>query len=402
MEVLRGVEGAKVVRVEVRREERSEAAEEVKIARHRADTDYVRTVVVDVALARPGELKVERKYQADPARWQTDFFSLFDQGVLTTGSYRDKMGWRGKTGAFTRATVDDVLRSTSSLVWMMSPELTELLDSEGEQRFFKFGTNWKWVGAATDEERKVWRVSFVEPSEEHWRWEAWVTQGETPRLTRLIVSGNSTMGVSEVDPGKAFNGMLDASNSKSWTYKVVVRNETVFTKWEVGGAVGPEVFVRPAGDYKEKVYAENALARVGDVVAAPALLDATGAAVELGKRKGPIVMDFWFAKCAHCMVYTPKVEAVVKAFGGKVALYGIDGQDNAATIAATAEKQGWTGMRNLVDGGGRYTQAMHVEAWPTVMVIGVDGKLLYRDTPGEAGALGRLKDVLERATREVE
>jgi hypothetical protein len=402
MAVVRGLAGARTVTIEGRREERSAATQEVKIARHQADTDYVRTTAMAISLVRQGTLKAEQKYQVDSGHWQTGSFSLFDKGVLTTGSYREKIGWRGRTGVFTRATVDDVLRSTSSLVWMKSPELTELLDNEGEQRFFKFATGWQWGGEASDEDRKVWRVSFIAPSEDHWRWEAWVTEGAQPRLTRLIVSGNSTTGVAEVDPGKTFNGMLDDSNSKSWTYKVAVRYETVFTKWEAGGVIPAQAFSRPAGAFQEKVWAENGVPREGDAVAAPRLADVTGTAVDMTARNDPIVLDFWFAACAPCMEWTPKVEAVVKGFGGKVKMYGIDGTDAPQVIAATAAKQGWHGIVNLVDVGSTYGDSLKVNAWPTVMVIGTDGKLLYRDSPGEPAALGRLKDVLERATRPVD
>jgi hypothetical protein len=76
--------------------------------------------------------------------------------------------------------------------------------------------------------------------------------------------------------------------------------------------------------------------------------------------------------------------------------------DAPQVIAATAAKQGWKGIVNLVDVKSKYGDALKVDGWPTVMVIGADGQLLYRDYPGEPAALDRLKDVLERATRPVD
>ncbi|HVX83700.1 MAG TPA: TlpA disulfide reductase family protein [Phycisphaerae bacterium] len=390
--VLRQVESAKTVAIEGYREVRSAATEPVKIARHRPDTDYVSTLNFSIALARPGELKESTRFRSDPAALQTRTFSLFDRGIATLGTFQnDKGGWVGRSGELKRATVDDVLRGHEVMVWAYTPEMAWLLDSEGEQRFFKFATGWQWIGEASDEDRKVWRVSVVEPSEEHWRWQAWITEGATPALTRLIVTANTTTAVIEAD--------ADGSNSKSWTYNVAMRNETVFTKWDLTTPIPAEAFARPAGNYRTAKYADNARPRVGDVVPVPQLSDVTGAAVDLSKRRGAIVLDFWFSNCPPCMKETPEVEKVVKEFGGKVPLYGINGMDAPQVIAATAAKQGWNGIVNLVDVRGKYGDAMKVDGWPTVMVIGADGKLLYRDYPGEPAALGRLKDVLDRATR---
>lgn len=45
---------------------------------------------------------------------------------------------------------------------------------------------------------------------------------------------------------------------------------------------------------------------------------------KVDEAKTPAVLDFWAVWCAPCQVYSPRVEAVSKAYLGKMAFYKVD------------------------------------------------------------------------------
>ncbi len=63
----------------------------------------------------------------------------------------------GYTGLYEGHTIDEFLRNRGCFSRMVVPELVGITDSECDSRFFRYATDWTWLGAANDNGIATWR-----------------------------------------------------------------------------------------------------------------------------------------------------------------------------------------------------------------------------------------------------
>jgi thiol-disulfide isomerase/thioredoxin len=116
----------------------------------------------------------------------------------------------------------------------------------------------------------------------------------------------------------------------------------------------------------------------GDLVPDWTLKDADGKEISLSSLRGkPVILDFWGTWCIWCVVAMPKIEAVYQEFGDKIHIYGISCREPEGANPKEFLKEKKVSYPTLVDGD-KVAQLLNVQGYPTLYVIGKDGKLLYQ------------------------
>lgn len=111
------------------------------------------------------------------------------------------------------------------------------------------------------------------------------------------------------------------------------------------------------------------------------LRDAAGEEHELSDYRGRIVvLDFWGTWCAPCVRALPELQALHEGLHDRgLAVIGISCREPAhADPAGLMERRGYT--YQLLLQGDPVAESYHVTSYPTVYVIGADGRILHRDS----------------------
>jgi len=105
----------------------------------------------------------------------------------------------------------------------------------------------------------------------------------------------------------------------------------------------------------------------------------TGAATQLSTavKTRPVVFSFWATWCGPCNQELPLLEALSKKYNGRVSFYGINSDDDPATIRKFIAAKGFT-MPMLEDSGKIASSAYSVQGIPRLVVVGTDGKIKYQ------------------------
>lgn len=95
-----------------------------------------------------------------------------------------------------------------------------------------------------------------------------------------------------------------------------------------------------------------------------------------------VLLDFWTYGCINCMQVIPDLKALEKEFGDKLLVIGIHsakfvGERDSDRIQAAAKRFGIT-HPVINDSDFRIWKAMGVKAWPTLVLLGPDGKEVGR------------------------
>jgi thiol-disulfide isomerase/thioredoxin len=86
-----------------------------------------------------------------------------------------------------------------------------------------------------------------------------------------------------------------------------------------------------------------------------------------------VVLDFWASWCAPCRAQTPVLERVAKAVGNeKLRVVGVGTSDDRASITRFLDQKPMT-YSSVFDDQGVASSLYHVQALPTVVVLGRDG-----------------------------
>jgi thiol-disulfide isomerase/thioredoxin len=356
--------------------------------------------IVHLAIARPNRLL----WTDDVARVLNTNASSLCQTVIYDGSRVVSINRsagrpdppRGTTSAFEGRLGEDVLNVPETLIPSRYKELLYLVDRRLGATLLQHSQGWNWLSSAMDNTADVWRLEFNDPDNAHW--EVWVTQTEPHQITRMNVERNSTTGISVLKPGvTVLRGPISSENSIMTSYQTRKRQDWVFTKWDLATPVDPVSFEAPKGlPLREGHFGrDDSKIKSGDIVRLGKLKNLDGREVDPYAKNGVAVLEFWFASCGPCLVAMPKVEQLVSRFPSAT-LYNVNPIDSTEEIQRLLTSKQWSGDHVLLDSDRTYQYAFDIIAYPTVVVVDRDGKVLYIDHPSSGSALAQLEDLLKQ------
>ncbi|MBM2814560.1 MAG: hypothetical protein HW421_1322 [Ignavibacteria bacterium] len=165
---------------------------------------------------------------------------------------------------------------------------------------------------------------------------------------------------------------------------------------------------RPPADYEVEYFRpekqdeaddseESHTLQEGDTAPDFTLKDSKGNEVKLSSFLGKvIVLDFWGTWCPWCVVAIPKIQAIYDKFKGKpFELYGVSCREtNEADPAGFIREKGFS-YKTLIHGDD-VAKDYGVTGYPTLFIIGKDGKILFVH-PGYSKDMEKeLSDVIEK------
>jgi thiol-disulfide isomerase/thioredoxin len=116
-----------------------------------------------------------------------------------------------------------------------------------------------------------------------------------------------------------------------------------------------------------------------------------------------VLLDFWGTWCQPCLRSVPHlVDLQARAGGKRLAVVGIaceqDAPEQAARrVAATAEKLkiNYTVLLSQNDGSCPLQEALHIQAFPTMVLVDRQGRVLWRDQGATPATLARLDRMID-------
>jgi cytochrome c biogenesis protein CcmG, thiol:disulfide interchange protein DsbE len=122
---------------------------------------------------------------------------------------------------------------------------------------------------------------------------------------------------------------------------------------------------------------------------------ANGPTVNLGRLRGPLVVNVWAGPCTECRAEAPELHAFAVAAVGKVAMLGVvDGAYNGAETwddALDASRGLGLTYPSVWDANGSFVQWTRAAGIPVTLFVKPDGAIAHRKVgtlaPGELAAL---------------
>jgi thiol-disulfide isomerase/thioredoxin len=122
-----------------------------------------------------------------------------------------------------------------------------------------------------------------------------------------------------------------------------------------------------------------------------------------------VLLDFWGTWCAPCVRSVPHLIALQEQYGDRLRIVGIayeqgEARERAAAVAATARRLGinYTLLLGGTDGKPCPVQSqLHVQVYPTMILLDRQGHLLWRDQGATPETLARLDRVIASQARAV-
>ncbi|MFQ5749392.1 MAG: redoxin family protein, partial [Planctomycetota bacterium] len=181
------------------------------------------------------------------------------------------------------------------------------------------------------------------------------------------------------------DGLLAAAVRIEEKNGVRERAEWVFSTSELGKGwpQGEKLPALPAGYTVRNLPGPfERLLPEGSPAPAAALQRLDGKIFHLADLRGrTVLLTFWFAQCGPCRAELPQVEAFWKAIQRErddLVVLAVDLNDPPETVKQVWEKEGFT-FPAVLQKEDEVSKAFGVAAYPTVYLIGPDGKILYRN-----------------------
>ena len=147
----------------------------------------------------------------------------------------------------------------------------------------------------------------------------------------------------------------------------------------------PGVFQQPLGDVNEDV--------TGEPLPAIPLRDRDGALVQLADYGGrPLVVNFWFSRCAPCRRELRDFAAVHREVGDRVQFVGVDPFDTVEAMERFADERGVDYDLLLDDGS--LSNALGIVGYPVTLFVSSDGRILRQTGEIDAESLRSLIEAL--------
>lgn len=116
-------------------------------------------------------------------------------------------------------------------------------------------------------------------------------------------------------------------------------------------------------------------------------VDASGNGVNLSQYVGNgklLLVDFWASWCVPCKEEIPYIAAVVKKYGNKVNVVGLNVWDNFEEFCRVRDEYKITWPQIVDPTGQTFTDKYGISGIPQIILIGNDGTILARDLRGDA------------------
>jgi peroxiredoxin len=147
----------------------------------------------------------------------------------------------------------------------------------------------------------------------------------------------------------------------------------------------PGVFQEPIGDVNDDA--------TGATLPDTGLTDAEGRAVSLAEYRGaPLVVNFWFSRCAPCRRELRDFAEVHAELGDRVQFVGVNPFDTPSAMARFAAERGVE--YELLRDDGALSDAIGIVAYPVTLFVDADGDVVRQtgeiDADGLRSAIGEL------------
>lgn len=125
------------------------------------------------------------------------------------------------------------------------------------------------------------------------------------------------------------------------------------------------------------------------------LYDSKGKTVTLSEQRGNvIVLDFWASWCPPCRAAMPAMDRIYDAYKDRgVIVYGVNVNDNTDPVQFMY-KMGVD--YPLLVNGEPAAETYKVKGIPTLIVIGTDGDILYRDSGWAPQLESKIAGIIEK------
>lgn len=133
----------------------------------------------------------------------------------------------------------------------------------------------------------------------------------------------------------------------------------------------PGIYQQPLDDVNVDASGE----RLPDV----ALVDAAGTEVRLDAYRGaPLVVNFWFSRCAPCRRELRDFATVHDELGDRIQFVGVDPFDTVDAMVTFAEERGvrYDLLRDTGDDGRLLTDELEIVGYPVTLFVDADGRIL--------------------------
>jgi thiol-disulfide isomerase/thioredoxin len=165
----------------------------------------------------------------------------------------------------------------------------------------------------------------------------------------------------------------------------------------------PQAAPRPADDGKAYCHFDSKHRRIEDF----RLPDLQGKPTRFQDLDADLVLiDFWGTWCQPCVQSIPHLVELQKRYGSqRLKVLGIaceqgDPKDRPAKVAKEARRLGinYPLLLSGMDGDCPLQQALHIQAYPTLILVDRQGRIVWRDQGATPTTLARLDRFLASAT----
>ncbi|NQV33951.1 MAG: TlpA family protein disulfide reductase [Phycisphaeraceae bacterium] len=185
------------------------------------------------------------------------------------------------------------------------------------------------------------------------------------------------------------------------------------------GPDGPEFFLRIGEQWSRRVQITEADSQafeftlgpqVGDSVPDVPLLDlATRAPVSLSTLRGNLIyLEFWATWCGPCKIPIIQLNNVAarqrKTWDGRVHILTASIDDSAEIVQRYVKQRGWDSIRHLWAGAGAdrafgstVSRAFGLYSVPTAILIGTDGRIVWRGHPKDENCETQIVHLLQQS-----
>jgi peroxiredoxin len=101
--------------------------------------------------------------------------------------------------------------------------------------------------------------------------------------------------------------------------------------------------------------------------------------LEVLRRRGPVLLDFWATWCKPCLTAIPELEQIHKEFAARgltVIGISVDGPRNFAKVRPFVTRLGIT-YPVAIDEDGSLQQKFHIRAMPTTVLVDTSGTIVH-------------------------